>query len=140
MDDVISCDSYTRNFLFFCCDLSASASGFLICIFTGARCFKSITTGYRRSRTYSWGDTVTGFLAGEYTDAEGRLNQALELFQGLDTRWQAGRTRFELGELALARTDTPTARDHFSQALAAFEELRAAPSAARSRAALESLD
>jgi Tetratricopeptide repeat len=77
-------------------------------------------------------------LAGEYADAEVRLKRALELFEGLETHWQAGRTRCELGALAQARNDTAAARDHFSQALAAFEAMRAAPDAERTRAALES--
>lgn len=85
----------------------------------------------------AWG--VAHRLASEYTQAETRLNQALELFRGLDTRWQIGRTFFELGELALAQKDSITARDHFSRALTMFDELGAAPDAARTRAALEAL-
>jgi hypothetical protein len=61
----------------------------------------------------------------------------LELFRGLDTRWQIGRTLFELGELAAARGEAAGAREHFTLALAAFEEMKAAPDAARARAALE---
>jgi hypothetical protein len=63
----------------------------------------------------------------------------LELFRQLDTRWQIGRTHVELGELALARIDTTTARDHFAQALAAFEALQAAPDVARTRAVIEQI-
>jgi hypothetical protein len=44
-----------------------------------------------------------------------------------------------MGELARAQMKTEQARDYFSRALSAFEELRAAPYAARSRAALETL-
>jgi len=92
---------------------------------------------YQAIAQRAWG--VAHRLACEYTDAEARLNQALEIFAGLETRWQIGRTCVELGELALAQTDTAAARDHFSRALAAFEALQAAPDVARTRAALGSL-
>ncbi len=75
-------------------------------------------------------------LAGDYAEAEVRLNQALELFEGLDTRWQIGRTLFELAEVALGRTDPDQARDYFSRALASFEEIGAVPDMARTQAAL----
>ena len=83
----------------------------------------------------AWG--AAHHLAGEHAEAETRLQQALELFRGLDTRWQIGRTLFELGELAQTRGEAAGAREHFSRALTAFEELGAAPDAARARAALE---
>ena len=85
----------------------------------------------------AWG--VAHRLAGDYAEAEARLNQALELFRRLETRWQIGRTLHELAELALARADTARARDYFSRALRAFEDMKAAPDTARTRAALESL-
>jgi tetratricopeptide (TPR) repeat protein len=85
----------------------------------------------------AWG--VAHRLAGEYAEAEARLIQALDLFNGLNTRWQIGRTLFELGEVAAARADTTTAHDRFSLALTAFETMQAAPDAARTRAALERL-
>jgi tetratricopeptide (TPR) repeat protein len=78
-------------------------------------------------------------LAGEYPEAEARLKQALELFRGLEARWQVGRTWFELAELAQIRVDADGARDYYSLALAAFEEMRAAPDAACARAALKTL-
>ncbi len=86
----------------------------------------------------AWG--VMHRLQREYMAAETRLNQALELFQGLETRWQIGRTLFELAEVAVGRTDPAGARDYFSRALAAFEEIGAVPDMARTQAALESLD
>jgi len=86
----------------------------------------------------AWG--VLHRLQGDYAEAETRLNQALEIFQRLETRWQIGRTFFELGELAQTRTDPVSARDHLSRALAMFEEMKAAPDVARTRAALESLN
>jgi hypothetical protein len=78
-------------------------------------------------------------LTGEYTESEARLNQALELFDGLGTRWQIGRTLFELGELALAQMDTVRARDCYARALTAFEGMGAVPDAERTRVALRSL-
>ncbi|HEU0296412.1 MAG TPA: tetratricopeptide repeat protein [Anaerolineales bacterium] len=80
-------------------------------------------------------------LAGEYTAAETRLRQALELFTKLGARWQIGRTLFELGELNLKQPQKETkAREYFAQALGSFEEIRAAPNAERTRAALNALE
>jgi len=75
-------------------------------------------------------------LAGEYAEAGGRLNQALNLFQDLGTHWQIGRTWLELGELAAAQNELAQARDCFQRALDDFEALRATPDADRARAAL----
>ena len=84
---------------------------------------------------------VTHRLADKPTEAEARLNQALELFNGLGTRWQIGRTLFELGELNLDPSQKKTkAREYFSQALDTFEEIQAVPNAERTRAALNSLE
>jgi tetratricopeptide (TPR) repeat protein len=85
----------------------------------------------------AWG--VAHRLAGEYAEAAGRLNQALILFRELGTRWQLGRTWFELGELAVAQNEAPKARDYFQRALGDFEAMRAAPDADRARAACEAL-
>lgn len=85
----------------------------------------------------TWG--VAHQLAGEYIEAETRLNKALDIFEGLETRWQIGRTSAELAELALAQTNTTEAHGYFSRALAMFEEIGAEPDAARIRTALESL-
>jgi tetratricopeptide (TPR) repeat protein len=86
----------------------------------------------------AWG--VLHRLEGKYEKAEARLNQALEMFQGLETRWQIGRTLYELAELAVARADPTEAREYFSRALVAFEEIRANPDAVRTREALRLLD
>jgi len=83
----------------------------------------------------AWG--VAHRLAGEHAEAEARLNQALELFEELEARWQIGRTLAELGELALAQSNTDAARDYFSRALVAFEALQAVPDMERTREALE---
>ncbi len=85
----------------------------------------------------AWG--VAHRLAGEYTESEARLIQALELFNGLNTRWQIGRTLHELGELAAVQANTVQARDYFTRALAAFRDMRAAPDAERTEAALARL-
>ncbi len=86
----------------------------------------------------AWG--VAHRLAGEHGLADQRFDQALALFSVLGTRWQIGRTHFELGELAVARGDRAAARAAFDEALAAFEAMRAAPDLQRTRAALEQLD
>ena len=93
---------------------------------------------YQASAHRAWG--VMHRLQGEYAAAETRLNKALEIFQGLETRWQIGRTLFELAEVALGRADPAEARNYFSLALAAFEEIGAVPDMARTQTALESLD
>ncbi len=85
----------------------------------------------------AWG--VAHRLAGEYAQSEARLEQALELFQKLDARWQIGRTCSELGELALALGDTAAARHYLTAALGLFQSLGAAPDADRTRAVLEKL-
>lgn len=79
-------------------------------------------------------------LAGEYAESEARLNQALAIFQELETPWQTGRTFFEFAELALAQSDKASARDYFSRALTAFESMRARPDFERTQAALEVLE
>src|SRR6266542_7172823 len=79
----------------------------------------------------AWG--VAHRLAGEYAEGERRLKLALNIFQELHTPWQSGVTLFEFGELARAQGNIDAARDHFSRALIAFEEMRAGPDAARTR-------
>jgi hypothetical protein len=85
----------------------------------------------------AWG--VAHCLAGNYAQADARLQQALELFSSYGARWQVGRTHFELGELGVARGDRAAARVSYAQALVDFEFMRAAPDAARTRAAIERL-
>ena len=78
-------------------------------------------------------------LAGEPSEAQARLQQALELFAALGTGWQTGRTFFELGKLAQAQTDTTDAIRHFTNALAEFERQGAGPDVIRTQAALAAL-
>ena len=85
----------------------------------------------------AWG--VAHRLGGRGDDARVRLRRALELFETLDTRWQIGRTLFELGELALSQTENEVAHEHFSRALSAFEEIGALPDATRAREKLAGL-
>ncbi|HEX8991954.1 MAG TPA: hypothetical protein VF784_09770, partial [Anaerolineales bacterium] len=85
----------------------------------------------------AWG--VAHTLAAEYSQADTRFQQALEIFAAYPAPWQIGRTLFEMGELARLQGKMEQARDCFSRALRTFDELRAAPYAARTRAALENL-
>lgn len=82
----------------------------------------------------AWG--VLHRLQGDYTAAEIRLNQALDLFERLGTRWQIGRTLYELGLLAQAQTDQVGARDYLSSALSAFAAMGAKPDIERVREAI----
>ena len=76
----------------------------------------------------AWG--VMHRLEGEFEQAEARLEQAITLFSGLDTRWQLGRTHLELGELAAGRSQTAGAKHHYARALELFEQMGAIPDAA----------
>ena len=86
----------------------------------------------------AWG--VIHLLEGEYAQAEARLNQALELFQEIETRWQIGRTLYELADLAQARGKPALARDYYSRALVTFEDIKALPDMTRTQAAILELD
>ena len=87
----------------------------------------------------SRGRGVSHGMAGENDDAASHLAAALDDFRALDTPWQIGRTLIELGEVEQHRGNADLARGHYSEALAAFEGLGAAPDAERARDALESL-
>jgi hypothetical protein len=82
---------------------------------------------------------VAHTLAGEFAQAAARLQQAWDTFAGYPAPWQMARTQFEMGELARVRGLITEARDHYSQALSVFEDMRAAPFEARTRAALVDL-
>lgn len=75
-------------------------------------------------------------LENQYELAQQQLLQAASLFRGLDTRWQLGRTHFELGALATARSRPAEARRHYATALELFEEMGAVPDARRAKDAL----
>ena len=85
----------------------------------------------------AWG--VAHRLTGEYAEAHTRLNAAMELFGALETRWQIGRTYYEMAELDQAQSNLAAAREHFEQARTAFEALRSAPDVEHTRAALSEL-
>ncbi len=86
----------------------------------------------------AWG--IAHRLAGEYTDAETRLEQAQEIFEELETRWQLGRTLYEMGELAMAKADGGAAHSYYSRAQDVFEEINAGPDVARTAAVLETIN
>lgn len=92
---------------------------------------------YQAIARRAWG--VTHLLAGEYNEAESRLNEALELFSSLHTRYQIGRTLFELGEVSAAQADIAKARDYFTRALESFEAMGALPDANQTRKKLATL-
>ncbi|MCC7208188.1 MAG: hypothetical protein IT323_12845 [Anaerolineae bacterium] len=79
-------------------------------------------------------------LMSDYREAELWLTKALEVFEKLQTRWQIGRTFYELGELAHLQDNTLAAYGHYSRALASFEALGAVPDAKRTRIALGTLN
>lgn len=85
----------------------------------------------------SWG--VLCRLNEDFAEGEVRLGQALALFEELETRWQVGRTLVEFAELAIAQSDTDSARDYYSRALTEFEAIGAVPDIERAHAALEAL-
>lgn len=85
----------------------------------------------------AWG--IAHRIAGEYDEAERCLKSALALFGELETHWQIGRTLFEMGELERTRSNTELAEDYFTQALGAFERIKAGPYINRTRAAMRQL-
>jgi tetratricopeptide (TPR) repeat protein len=93
---------------------------------------------YRAIAHRAWG--VAHRLAGQFAESQIRFDQALEIFQQMNTRWQIGRTLFELGELAVARADKIIAREYFTRALSEFEMLDALPDIIRTHEKLESVD
>jgi len=67
------------------------------------------------------------------------VQQALELFEGLETHWQIGRTFYELAELAREQENLSQAKRNYSLALDSFKHIGAKPDAARVRQVLDSL-
>jgi tetratricopeptide (TPR) repeat protein len=92
---------------------------------------------YRAIAHRAWG--VAHRLAGQYAESRLRFEQALEVFQQMNTRWQIGRTLFELGELDVARANNAAALEHFSLGLNAFEGIGAVLDARRARERLAAL-
>jgi hypothetical protein len=92
---------------------------------------------YRAIAHRTWG--VSHRLAGQYMESQTRFEQALEIFQQMNTRWQIGRTFVEMGELDIARANNVAALEHFSRALNTFERIDAVPDATRVRERLTAL-
>jgi len=86
----------------------------------------------------AWG--VAHTLAGGYAEAQARFEQSLTLLRPFDTRWQIGRTLYDLGELASRQGAHSAARNYLSQALVHYEALGAAPYVERTKARLTELD
>lgn len=80
---------------------------------------------------------VACLLEGRHAEAERRLQQALDLFEALDARWQFGRTLIVMAEMELARSDPEAVWKHMAAALAEFEAIGAGPDAERTRAAID---
>jgi tetratricopeptide (TPR) repeat protein len=78
-------------------------------------------------------------LNGNYQESEERLRNALDLFRQLETRWQIGRTLFELGKLAREQNENALAQNHFRGATKNLEALGALPDAARVQAVLSTI-
>ena len=82
---------------------------------------------------------ILDWLHRDYARAEDQLRESVQLFQQLETRWQLGRTLYDLGELSIDLEKPAQAREFFTQALSAFEEMGAAPSVTRTRRYLASI-
>lgn len=74
---------------------------------------------------------------GNPAQGEARLLEALDIFQKLETHWQAGRTLHDLAELLLEQNRRPAAEAYSQRAVAEFEHMQARPFAERSRAAFD---
>jgi tetratricopeptide (TPR) repeat protein len=80
------------------------------------------------------------WLQRDHAQAEAQLRESLKLFQQLETRWQLGRTLYDLGEISVDRGRIEQAKEFFSQALTAFEEMGARPSIIKTQQHLTYLD
>ena len=76
-------------------------------------------------------------LAGELEAARHSFEAALAGFDQLGTRWQAGRTYMEMGELETTAGDANAARTQYQAALEHFEAIQARPYLERARLALQ---
>ena len=92
---------------------------------------------YQAITQRAWG--VAHRLSGDYAQSEVKLMNALKLFRELNTCWQVGQVFFELGELSCAWQKPLEAQRWFTEALAAFEEMKAQLDVMRTRAELERL-
>jgi tetratricopeptide (TPR) repeat protein len=74
-------------------------------------------------------------LKRNYPAAEAHLLEALSIFQKLETRWQAGRTLFDLAEVLAAQDRKHEAVEYYNQAIEEFEAMQAKPFINQVRAA-----
>jgi tetratricopeptide (TPR) repeat protein len=70
-------------------------------------------------------------ILGEYEQAAKRFEQALTVFEALGTRWQAGKTWVEWGEMEEKRGAILQAKEKIALTLEIFEEVRAHPAIQR---------
>jgi tetratricopeptide (TPR) repeat protein len=79
---------------------------------------------------------VAHTMSEEFEQAHKYLEKALHIFDELDVAWQRGRTLYELGQLARGRGDEALSQEMYTQALAEFEAIQAAPDAGRVKDAI----
>ena len=82
---------------------------------------------------------VSHQLAGELDPASNELNAAADEFRDMKTPWQVGRTLLMLGEVEAARGHPDLAKQHYAEAVSAFESLGAIPYEERASVALDSI-
>jgi hypothetical protein len=76
------------------------------------------------------------WLKGNHAQGKAHLLEALQIFQTLQTHWQAGRTLYDLAELLAAQCMKQEAIAYYRQAILEFELMQAQPSVERASAAL----
>ena len=73
---------------------------------------------------------------GRFRPARRSFASAQELFEGLGTLWQLGRTFFEMGELEVQAGDLNAAQVSYKKALESFEQAGAKPYLEKTRSEL----
>jgi hypothetical protein len=76
------------------------------------------------------------WLRGDQAQGEASLLEALEIFEKLETHWQAGRTRCDLAELLAGQARHQQVGAYYRRAISEFESMQAQPYAERARASL----
>lgn len=77
------------------------------------------------------------WLRGNHSLGETHLLESLEIFQKLETHWQAGRTLCDLAELLVGQGRNREAASYYRRAIYEFEVMQAQPFVERARAALD---
>ncbi len=80
------------------------------------------------------------WLKGNYAEAGPYFFEALEIFEKLETRWQAGRTCSDLAGLFAAQGSKREAAEYYRRAIGEFEAMRAKPSVERAKEALAGIE